>query len=94
MTVRQVFYQMVSRGAVRKTETEYDKTVCRLLARMRRDGDLPFNWITDNTRWARKSISYSSVEEALERTRDLYRRDAWANQDVYVEIWLEKDAFA
>jgi hypothetical protein len=34
-TVRQVFYQVVSRGLVDKTEAEYDGTVSRLL------GDMP-----------------------------------------------------
>jgi hypothetical protein len=36
MTVRQVFYQAVSRGLIAKTEAEYKGTVGRLLTRMRR----------------------------------------------------------
>ncbi len=35
-TVRQTFYQLVSRGAIAKTETEYKSTVVRLLTAMRR----------------------------------------------------------
>ena len=31
MTVNQVFYQLVSRGAIAKTESEYKATVVRLL---------------------------------------------------------------
>jgi hypothetical protein len=34
------------------------------------------------------------MEEMLNRSVDLYRRDLWAQQDVYVEVWLEKDALA
>jgi hypothetical protein len=94
MTVRQVFYQMVSLGAVKKTETEYDKTVGRLLNEMRMDGDLPFEWIVDNTRWIRKTYRYSSLEQALDRTAELYERLLWDNQDVHVQIWLEKDALS
>ena len=52
MTVRQVFYQLVTRGVIDKTEAEYKTTVCRLLVQMRRDGELPFDWIADNTRLA------------------------------------------
>jgi hypothetical protein len=42
MTVRQVFYQLVTRGEIGKTENEYKTTVCRLLVQMRRDGSLPW----------------------------------------------------
>lgn len=42
----------------------------------------------------RKPFSYSSMQAALERTAELYRRSLWDNQDAYVEIWLEKDALA
>ena len=47
MTVRQLFYQMVSRGIIEKTEGAYKNIVVRLLGDMRRDGDVPFGWITD-----------------------------------------------
>jgi hypothetical protein len=94
MTARQVFYQVVSQGVIDKTEQEYKQTVVRLLSNMRLDGEIPFGWIADNTRWMRKPRSYSSIEEALRSTAATYRRSLWRNQDAYVEIWLEKDALA
>lgn len=94
MTVRQIFYQLVSRGMIGKTENEYKGTVCRLLAKMRRRGWLPYSWIADNTRWMRKPNSYDSLQDMLERSHEFYRRELWANQDDYVEIWLEKDALS
>jgi hypothetical protein len=94
MTVRQVFYQAVSRGVIAKTEGEYKSTVCRLLTDMRLDGVIPFGWIADNTRWMRKPRTYSSMESALQTTVSTYRRQLWDNQDAYVEIWLEKEALA
>jgi hypothetical protein len=94
MTVRQVFYRMVSRGAIAKTENEYNNTVSRLLVKMRRAGEIPFHWISDNTRWMRKPRTFSSLEDALRLTRQTYRRSLWDNQDVYVEVWTEKDALA
>lgn len=94
MTVRQVFYRMVSDGVIGKTEAEYKGTVCRLLANMRREGEIPFGWIADNTRWMRKPRTYSSMEDALNSTARAYRRALWDNQDCYVEMWLEKDALA
>jgi hypothetical protein len=94
VTVRQVFYQAVSRGFIQKAESEYKSTVCRLLTEMRLKGELPFGWIADNTRWMRKPRSFSSIEMAIKRTAEAYRRSIWDNQQVYVEIWLEKDALS
>jgi hypothetical protein len=94
MTVRQVFYQMVSRGLIEKTEAEYKRTVVRLLTVMRISRELPFSWIADNTRWQRKPRTYSSLEAAIQNTAECYRRCLWDDQDVHVEIWLEKDALA
>jgi hypothetical protein len=94
MTVRQVFYQLVTRGVIAKTEAEYKTTVCRLLVQMRREGILPFHWIADNTRWQRKPRTYGSLQAMLDSCQATYRRALWDNQDAYVEIWLEKEALA
>jgi hypothetical protein len=94
MTVRQVFYQLVSMGAIGKSEQEYKGTICRLLSEMRRDGDLPWHWLADNTRWQRKPTTYRGLDHLLQETARLYRRALWEKQDAYVEVWLEKDALA
>src|SRR5262245_39290990 len=94
MTVRQVFYQLVSLGAIEKTEAEYNNVVVRQLTKLRLEGHLPWSWIADGTRWMHKSVRYGSVEEALEATSRHYRRDYWCELDDYVEVWLEKDALA
>jgi hypothetical protein len=94
MTVRQVYYQLVTLGVIEKTEQQYKGTVCRLLAEMRRDGTLPYHKIADNTRWMRKPNTYSGLQEMLELTQQTYRRAIWDSQDAYVEIWLEKEALA
>lgn len=94
MTVRQVFYRLVSTGVIGKTEGEYKSTVVRLLGDLRRSGEVPFDWIADNTRWMRKPRTYTSLESMLRITAEAYRRAVWDNQPAYVEIWLEKDALA
>lgn len=94
MTVRQVFYRAVSAGIIAKTEAEYKQTIVRLLSEMRRSHDMPYSWIADNTRWVRKPPSFESLSDALEFTRETYRRALWSNQDHYCEIWLEKDALS
>jgi hypothetical protein len=94
MTVRQVFYRLVAGGVIGKTESEYNTTVVRLLTQMRLEGEIPFNWIADNTRWMRKPESHSSLQSMLDITASAYRRALWDDQDEYVEIWLEKDALS
>jgi len=93
MTVRQVFYALVSRGALPKTEASYNKTVYHLL-RMRRCGVLHYDYIADNTRWMRKPDSYTGLQAYLEAGQEAYRRALWANQNAYVELWCEKAALA
>lgn len=80
MTVRQVFYQLVSRGVIDKTEAEYKITVCRLLVEMRRDGILPYDWIADNTRWMRKPNTYDSMHDMLHTCQSTYRRALWKSE--------------
>jgi hypothetical protein len=94
MTVRQVFYRLVSAGVIAKTENEYKTTVVRLLTEMRRSREIPFGWIADNTRWMRKPRTFDSWHEALRRCAETYRQALWAESPVYVEVWLEKDALA
>jgi hypothetical protein len=93
MTVRQVYYQLVTRDVIEKTEQQY-KAVCRLLADMRRERVIAYSWIADNTRWMRKPDTYSGLGEMLALTQETYRRAIWDNQEAYVEIWLEKEALA
>ena len=42
----------------------------------------------------RKPTTHSSLEAALIRTAETYRRAIWDEQNAYVEVWLEKDALA
>lgn len=94
MTVRQVFYRLVSTRIIEKTESEYKSTVVRLLGRMRKQQIVPYYWISDNTRWVRRPQTYSSMERALQNTAESYRRSLWQDLDIYVEFWLEKDALS
>lgn len=93
MTVRQMFYRMSSGGHVAKTEAGYRKVQYNL-TNMRRKGAIPYAYLADSTRWVRQPRGYESLADALFEMQLHYRRRLWANQDVYVEIWLEKDALA
>ena len=75
-TVRQVFYQLVTRGAVEKTEGEYSRTVVRLLSEMRLDGQISWDWITDESRTRQVTRTFDNVADALNYTAQHYRRSA------------------
>jgi hypothetical protein len=92
MTVRQVFYQLVARGVIEKTEAEYQQTVIRLMTEMRLAGDLPYHWVVDESRRVRITQTFDNVADAIEHTARFYRRSALAQSPDYVEIWCEKDA--
>src|SRR3979411_3262289 len=70
MTVRQVFYQATVRNIVEKSEAGYNKVQTDLVL-MRRAGEMPFDWLADNTRWQRKPRTFGSVEQALQDTARL-----------------------
>lgn len=93
MTVRQMFYRLLSLGVIQKAESQYKRVAYHLL-NMRRLKIVPYNFISDNTRWMRKSRTWDSLTEMLEASASSYRRALWTNQPYYCEIWLEKDALA
>jgi hypothetical protein len=93
-TVRQVFYALTVEGVIAKLEIEYQRTAVRLLGEMRESGAIPFEWISDNTRWMRKPASFTGIEQCLNSAAEFYRRNLWHSSPVYVEVWVEKDALA
>ena len=66
-TVRQVFYALTVRGVIKKQEIEYHRTVIRLLVDMRESGEIPFDWLADNTRWQRKPATFVGLDSCLNK---------------------------
>ena len=91
LTLRSLFYRAVAVGAVAKEETQY-KRIGQLTRNMRRDRQLPYSWLVDAGRFARRSSVFDGPAHILRAARDTYRRDLWRNQPVHVEVWIEKDA--
>jgi hypothetical protein len=94
MTVRQVFYQLVVRGTIEKTEKEYQGTVIRLLTDMRMAGTVQFSWIIDESRRTRQTRTFDTITNAVRDTAKFYRRSALRECPDYVEIWCEKEALS
>jgi hypothetical protein len=92
VTVRQVFYQAVNRGLVPKSETKGYRVVQRRLVVLRAAWEVPHGAIVDGTRYVHGHRRYNDLDEFTTYAAGLYRKDYWANSEVNVEVWLEKDA--
>jgi hypothetical protein len=93
ITVRHLFYRLVSKNLVEKTEAAY-KTLVWHLSKWRRDDEIAWSAFSDSTRRFLCYQTYADLAEALSDIRHSYRLDRWAAQDNYCEVWIEKDAMA
>jgi hypothetical protein len=91
VTVRQVYYLLVSIQEIFNNLNEYRRVV-RILKRARLAGFIPFQKVIDDTREAKKSPSWNSMEEILRAAINQFRSNWWRDQEQYVEVWLEKRA--
>jgi len=93
MTVRQVFYQLVSRQVIENSRSQYS-SVSRCLVDARREGIIPWAWVEDRLRRPRAVSMWSGLVDFADTARCAYRRDVWETQSCYIEAWLEKDALS
>ena len=93
MTVRQVYYQLVSRQVVENNRNRY-QSVSDALVKARQQGIIPWEWIEDRLRRPRYVSMWSDLSEFAEIAVRSYRREVWATQPGYLEVWLEKDALS
>lgn len=94
LTLRAIFYQVVSAGLKPSTDEIHYKAVGRVLKRLRRLGILPYNWIIDSMRSTVKPSSWSGLADYIETVQESYRRNFWRDLPNYVHIIVEKDAIA
>lgn len=96
-SVRNLFYRCVSDPALRrlcpKTEQGYERIVRRVLE-LRRDRRLPWEWITDSSRHAIRTGTWSGPGAFLEAAAEAYRWDLWGDTGVRVEVWCESRSAA
>jgi hypothetical protein len=93
VTLRGVFYRVVSMGAVEKTETAYN-LIGRELLKLRRTGVVPYWHITDGTRWISKPNTWTGLDQMLADAATSYRRALWHDQAAEVHVFTEKDAIS
>jgi len=93
VTLRGVFYRVVSAGAIEKSDSGYN-VIQRQLLKLRRGNAVSYRDIVDGTRPTWRPNSWSSAEEAVEAAGRSYRQALWEDQDSEVMIVTEKDAIS
>jgi hypothetical protein len=93
LTLRQLYYQLVSRDIIANQLKEYSK-LSGLLVKGRMAGMVDWDAIEDRIRVPYIPYSVDGIEDAIQDTIEQYRLDRQDNQKVYIEMWVEKDALS
>lgn len=93
LSLRQLYYQLVSRNIIQNTERSY-KNLGQLVSKGRLAGYIDWAAIEDRIRIPHKVTEWESPAEVMQAVINQYRLPRWNTQDDYVEVWSEKDALA
>lgn len=91
LSLRQLYYQLVSRNAIRNREEEYSK-LSRLVSAGRIQGLISWTAIVDRGRSLKGLRTFPSPEDAIKSVADTFRMDLWKDQEWRPEVWVEKEA--
>ena len=93
LTLRQLYYQLVSRDIIPNAVKEYAK-ISTLLVKGRMAGVVDWEAIEDRIRVPFLPYWVFGIEDAIKDTVEQYRLNRQQEQDVYIELWVEKDALS
>lgn len=95
LTLRQIYYQLVGKAHIENKVSEYTM-LSKLIKQARIDGYLSWNDIEDRVRVIEYGAGWSNQEEFINDELDdfleRYKRHLVQDQDVFIEVWIEKDA--
>lgn len=91
LTLRQLYYQFVSKDWVPNTQQSY-KRLGGIVNDARLAGLIDWQAIVDRTRNLEDLSHWDRPEEMVGSAAAQFRVEMWANQPHYVEVWIEKDA--
>lgn len=91
LTLRQIFYQLVSRGVIPNTEQSYDSTG-KTVNNGKLAGMIDWDAIEDRTRMFRSKQRYTSPADLMDIAERSYHIDLWKDQDKRVFVIIEKEA--
>jgi len=93
LTLRQLYYQLVSRNTITNEEKSYKK-LSSMISNGRLAGLVDWDAIEDRVRQPRSQSEFSDLEDLVEAAIRSYRLPRWEGQEYYAELWVEKDALA
>jgi len=91
LTLRQLFYQLVSRDIIANKQSEY-KRLGDIISNARRAGLVDWYAIVDRTRHLRSNGHWETIADILRSAESSFAVDKWDNQPYRVEVMVEKDA--
>lgn len=93
LTLRQLYYQLVSRDFIPNKASEYEK-LSVLLKEGRMGGIVDWDAIEDRLRIPSKPSSFESPEKILMAAAEQFEMPRMEGQECYIEVWVEKDALS
>lgn len=93
LTLRQLYYQLVSRDVVPNKQSEYSK-LSTLLKEGRMGGIVDWDAIEDRLRKPQSPSSFESPKSILDACIEQYELPRQGGQKTYIEVWVEKDALS
>lgn len=94
ISLRQLYYQLVSRGEIPNSQKEYKK-LGDTLSKARLAGLVDWRSLEDRGRSLKGADgSDESPAEWFSALENSYWKEWWRGQENYVEVWVEKDALA
>lgn len=91
LTLRQLYYQFVSRGWIPNRDTEY-KRLGSIINDARHAGLIDWRHMEDRTRNLKALPHWDSPADIIDTCARQFQEDLWGNQEAHVEVWIEKDA--
>lgn len=91
LTLRQLYYQFVSRDLIPNTQREYKK-LGDVISNARLAGLISWTAIVDRTRSLKGNPHWKDPAHFMENVTPQFGIDKWAEQEYRVEVWVEKDA--
>jgi hypothetical protein len=93
LTLRQLYYQLVSKDIIPNKQSEYAK-LSTLLTKGRMAGFVDWDAIEDRLRKPYIEYSVRDVSHAIKDTIEQYKLNRQLGQETYIEVWVEKDALS
>jgi hypothetical protein len=101
LTLRQIYYRLVASGLIPNKRSAYNQ-LSKTLVKARENGEVDDTRIEDRARQVLKGKGgfddpdqfVDAMKSWFKSAGERYNADLWADQPVFVEVWVEKDALS